>query len=147
MSDDSVVIRGLCGSAEFRLSEPEGLSRAPGFAYFRATLQKTDLAGTYMKVIASTKIHAYGPHGELTRFFDSMAADRNGWEGEKRWESVGGVLTLRGKLNTPKESACGEGAEVWVEVELKSGLEDWWVKAAFSLKLSQMEEVAAQVRG
>ena len=145
MSDDSVVIRSLCGSAELRLSEPEGLSRAPGFAYFRATLQKTDLAGTYMKVIASTKIHAYGPHGELTRFFDGMAADRAGWEGEKRWESVGGVLTLRGWLSTVKESACG--AEVWVEVELKSGLEDWWVKAAFILKLNQLEEVAAQVRG
>jgi len=109
-------------------------------------LQKTDLAGTYMKVIASTKIHAYGPQGELTRFFDGMAVDRDEWDGERRWESVGGVLTLRGKLNTPKESACGEGVEVWVEVELKSSLEDWWVKAAFSLNLRQLEEVATQVR-
>src|SRR5918993_1839854 len=99
MSDDSVVIGR--GSAELRLSERGGLARAPGLAYFRATLRKTDLAGTHTQVSASTKVPAYGPQGELTAFFDGMAAGRGGWEGEKSWESVGEILTLRGTLFSP----------------------------------------------
>jgi hypothetical protein len=140
MSDGSVVISSPC--AELRLSEPEGLGRAPGFAYFRVTLQKTDLAGAYMKVVASTQVLAYGPHGELSQFFDAMAAG----EGEKWWESVGGVLTLRGTLYTPKESGHREETQVLVEVVLKSVFEDWWVKAELSLGRDRLEELAAQVR-
>lgn len=146
MSDDSVEIRSLCGSAELRLSEREGLVRAPGLAYFRATLRKTDLVGTHTQVSASTKIPAYGPQGELTRFFDGMAADRAGWEGEKSWGSVGAILTLKGTLFTPMESGRGGETRVLMEVVLKSFLEDWWVKAGLSLGLGQLEEVAAKVR-
>ena len=146
MSDDSVVIRSLCGFAELRLSGREGLARAPGLACFRATLRKTDLVGTHTQVSASTKIPAYGPQGELTGFFDGMAADRGGWEGEKSWESVGAILTLRGSLFTPKESGQGGETGVLMEVVLKSFLEDWWVKAGFSLGLGQLEEVAAEAR-
>ena len=146
MSDDSVVIRSLCGSAELRLSERGALARAPGLAYFRATLRKTDLVGTHTQVSASTKIPAYGPQGELTGFFDGMAADRGGWGGEKRWESVGAILTLRGTLYTPKESGLGGEPRVMMEVALKSFLEDWWVKAGFSLMPGQLEGVAAKAR-
>jgi hypothetical protein len=146
MSDDSVVIRSLCGSAELRLSEREGLARAPGLAYFRATLRKTDLVGTHTQVSASTKIPAYGPRGELTGFFDGLAAGWGGREGEQSWESVGAILTLRGTPYTAKDFVRGDEARVLVEVALKSPLEDWWVKAGISLGLGQVEEVAAQVR-
>src|SRR5215207_932374 len=139
MSDDSVVIGG--GSAELRLSEGGGLARAPGLAYFRATLRKTDMVGTHTQVSASTKVPAYGPHGELTRFFDGLAAGRGGWEGEKAWESVGEVLTLRGTCYTPKASGRGNEARVLVEVVLKSLLEDWWVKAVIGLGPGELEEV------
>src|SRR5215207_9381053 len=144
MSDDSVVIGG--GSAELRLSEGGGLARAPGLAYFRATLRKTDMVGTHTQVSASTKIPAYGPQGELTRFFDGMAADRAGWEGEKSWESVGAILTLKGTRYTSKDSGQRGETRVLMEVVLKSLLEDWWVKAGLILGLGQLEEVAAEVR-
>ena len=146
MSDDSVEIRSMCGSAELRLSEGGGLARAPGLAYFRATLRKTDLVGTHTQVSASTKIPAYGPQGELTRFFDGMAAERAGGGGEKSWESVGSILTLKGTLYTSKDSVHGGEPMVLVEVVLKSFLEDWWVKAVLSLRLGQLDEVAAEVR-
>src|SRR5215207_4166894 len=141
MSDDSVVIGG--GSAELRLSEGGGLARAPGLAYFRATLRKTDLVGTHTQVSASTKIPAYGPQGELTRFFDAMAAAQ---EGERRWESVGAILTLSGTLYTPEESGRGGEARYLVEAVLKSALEDWWVRAGFSLGLGQLEDAAVEAR-
>jgi hypothetical protein len=141
MSDDSVVIGR--GSAELRLSERGGLARAPGLAYFRATLRKTDLAGTHTQISASTKIPAYGPQGELTAFFDGMTAGR---EGEKSWESVGEILTLRGTLYAAKASGRGDEARVLVEVVLKSFLEDWWVKAGIGLGPGELEEVAARVR-
>lgn len=144
LSDDSVLIR--CGSAELQLSERAGLARAPGLADFRATLHKTDLVGTHTQVSASTKIPAYGPQGELTRFFDGMAAAREGWEGERRWESVGAILTLSGTLYTPKESGRGEEPWYFVEVVLKSALEDWWVRAGLSLGLGQLEDAAAEAR-
>ena len=146
MSNDSVVIGGSGSSAELRLSERDGLVRAPGLAYFRATLRKTDLVGTHTQVSASTKIPAYGPHGELTRFFDGMAAGRASREGEESWESVGAILTLRGTLSPSQGSGHGAGAGVLVEVLFKSFLEDWWVKAGLSLGLGQLEEVAAEVR-
>ena len=145
-SDDSVEIRSLCGSAELRLSEREGLARAPGLAYFRATLWKTDLVGTHTRVSASTKIPAYGPQGELTRFFDGVAAGRAGWEGGKSWESAGAILTLKGTLYTSKDSGHGDETRVLVEVVLKSLLEDWWMKAGLSLGLGQLDEVAAGAR-
>jgi len=147
MSDDSVVIGGSGGSSELRLSEREGLSLTPVWkAYFRVSLQTTDMAGTYMKVSASTKVLTHGPDGELTRFFDGMAADRGRWEGEKRWESVGGVLTLRSKLLTYYEVAGqGEEAGVVMEAELQfPGC--WWVKAGFTLGLGELEGLAARVR-
>jgi Family of unknown function (DUF6228) len=146
MSDDPVEIRSLCGAAELRLSERAGLVRAPGLAYFRATLRKTDIVGSHTQVSASTKIPAYGPQGELTRFFEGMAADRAGWEGEKSWESVGAILTLRGTLYTSKDSGRGEETRVLMEVVLKSCLDDWWVQAGLSLGLGQLEEAAAEVR-
>lgn len=76
MSEGSVVISSPC--AELRRSEKEGLGGDPGFAYFRITLQKTDLANIYMKVVASTRVLAYGPHGELTQFFDALASGERG---------------------------------------------------------------------
>ena len=146
MSDDSVIIGGSGTSSELRLSEREGLGLTPVWrAYYRATLQVTDMAGTYMKVVASTKVLTHGPDGELTRFFDAMAADRGGWEGEKRWESVGGVLKLRGKLWTYEVAGRGEETRVGVEAELKF-MECWWVKAEFNLGPGELEGLAAQVR-
>lgn len=109
-------------------------------------MRKTDLVGTHTQVSASTKVPAYGPDGELARFFDAMAADRAGWEGEKSWESVGAILTLRGTLYPPEGSGHGAEAGVLIEAVLKSFLEDWWVKAGLSLGLGQLEEVAAEVR-
>jgi hypothetical protein len=146
MSDDSVMIRSLCGSAELRLSESEGLVRAPGLAYFRATLRKTDLVGTHTQVSASTKIPAYGPHGELTRFFDALAVGPARWEDGMWWESVGGILALRSNPYTFKASGRGDEPRVLMEVVLKSFLEDWWVKAGLSLGPGQLEEAAAEVR-
>jgi hypothetical protein len=78
------------------------------------------MVGTHTQVSASTKIPAYGPQGELTRFFDGMAADRAGWEGEKSWESVGAILTLKGTLYASKDSGQGGETSVLMEVVLKS---------------------------
>lgn len=52
------------------------------------------------------------------------AADRASGEGEKSWESVAAILTLRSTLYLYKESGRGDETRVLMEVVFKSLLEE-----------------------
>ena len=129
----SVTIKSSTGSHELQLSEEEGLLRLDGSEYYRASLKAEGLT-------ASAKVYAYEPHGELSQFFAELAAHREGWEGEKRWRSLEGELTL--------SCRSGGGSRITIEVVLRSGLyeDDWCVQAMINIEAGQLVSIAANVR-
>ena len=130
---ESVIIKSTSSSNELQLSEPEGLRGAEGSEYYRVFLKAKDL-------VASAKVYAYEPHGKLSQFFADLAAHWKDLEGQKRWRSLEGELTLLC-------DADGRG-HVVMQVTLKSGLyeDDWSVQAAIIIEAGQLDRIAANVK-
>lgn len=89
---------------------------------------------------SSAKVYIYEPY-DLAAFFDDLAANWKGWEGEKQWHSVEHDFALNCTSN-------GVG-HVAMSLTLKSGPyeDDWSVKAVIHIDAGQLEEIALKVKG
>ena len=74
------------GALEF--SEPEGLLLAAGTEYFRVTVKNQHLWAT-------AKVYAFDPFDYgLANFFEELAVNWKGFDGEKAWTSLEEELAL-----------------------------------------------------
>src|ERR1700691_5899488 len=84
---DAVTIRSSNSDYKLTVSEPRPPSIRYPVEYLRASL-----SGSGLKASA-TGVYLYDAQG-LAQFFQDMAANWKGWEGEKTWSSIEGEFGL-----------------------------------------------------
>ena len=130
---ESVTIKSSSSSNELQLSEQEGLLRPEGSEYYRVTLKAKDL-------VASAKVYAFQPHGELAQFFEDLASHWKSLDGERQWRSLEGEFAL--------SCESDDRGHIAMRVVLKSGLyeDDWSVEALINVEAGQLVEIASNIR-
>ena len=124
-----MIIKCSKDSSELALAEREGLRRSGGSEYFRVTIRGHELS-------ASSQVYAFEPRGcGLVQFFEDLAASWRGWEGEKRWTSLEGELSL----------ICTSDwlGHIAIEVTLYN---IWSVRNVFHFDAGQLEQIASDVK-
>ena len=129
---DSVTIKSSRSAGKLKLSEPQPPSLRYPVEYLRVSIEDRDIAAS------SSRVYIYEPH-DLAAFFDELAANGKGWEGEKQWHSVENDFAL-----SCTSDGLGHAA---LRVTLKSGLyeDDWCVQAVIHVDAGQLEDLAAKV--
>ena len=83
-----MIIKCTMTYDELELSEREGLRRTDGSEYFRVAIRSHNLS-------ASIQVYAWNSFGSrLEQFFEDVAANWRRWDGEKKWNSLEGELSL-----------------------------------------------------
>ena len=84
-----MIIKCSKDRGELEFSEKEGLTRAAGSEYFRVTIRN------HNNMWASSKIYSFDPFNQsLKKFFEELAENWKGLDGEKVWKSLEGEFTL-----------------------------------------------------
>jgi len=127
-----VIIKCSKNSGELEFSEREGLRRTDGSEYFRVTIRGHNLS-------ASSKVYAFDPfNAGLTKFFEDLAENWKGWNGEKKWTSLEGELNLVCTTD-------GLG-HIAIEAILFEGFDGWSVRNTFYVDAGQLEQLASVVK-
>jgi hypothetical protein len=124
-----VIIKCSRTYDELELSEREGLRRTDGSEYFRVAIRSHNLS-------ASIQVYAWNPFGSrLEQFFEDVAANWRGWDGEKKWTSLEGELSL----------VCTSDSlgHIAIEVTLYDG---WSVRHVFYVDAGQLEQLASDIK-
>ncbi len=83
-----MIIKCCENGGELEFSEKEGLSRSAGKEYFRVTIRSNNL-------LSFTDVYAFDPFdSNLVRFFEDVAENWQGFDGEKKWSSLEGEFIL-----------------------------------------------------
>ncbi len=131
MEIDFVIIKSSDNSAQFRLSERNGLLLSDGSEFYRVTLEDKD-------IVASSNVYAWNPFSEsCLSYFEDLANNWRGWTGEKQWNSP------EGEFNISSESD-GLG-----HIAMKFKLESygsWSAQIILNLDSGQLEEVAQKIK-
>ncbi len=78
-----MIIKCLEDGGELEFSEKEGLLRSDGSEYFRVAIKSKHLS-------SFTDVYAFNPFdSNLVRFFEDIAKNWKGFDGEKKMEFVG----------------------------------------------------------
>jgi len=130
---DEVTIKSSRSAGELKLSEPKPPGSRHLVEYLRVNLKDREIAAS------SSQVYIYEPYA-LAFFFDDLAAQWKGWEGEKLWHSVEEDFAL---------SCTSDGlGHVAMKVTLKSGpyKDDWCVQAIIHVDAGKLEELASKVK-
>ncbi len=83
-----MIIKCCKNGGELEFSEKEGLSKSEGRENFRVTIKSTHLT-------SFTDVYAFDPFNfNLVRFFEDLAKNWKGFDGEKEWSSLEGEFSL-----------------------------------------------------
>ena len=131
---DHFTIKSALGDAtlEFFAREPVDAARPTDYFSIRVTGKKLD---------ASARVYAFSPHSRsLPRLFEEAAAEWQGWDGVKSWESLEREFEIRCSNDRRGHVTAG--------IELRSGLYhlDWYVQFAVLVEAGQLDELARRAR-
>lgn len=83
-----MIIKCCKNDGEIEFSEKEGLNQPAGQEYFRVTIRSKHL-------FSFTDVYAFAPFDcDLVRFFEDLAENWKGFNGEKEWSSLEGEFSL-----------------------------------------------------
>lgn len=83
-----MVIKCCRTDCELQFSEREGLGQSAGKKYFRVTIKSKQLS-------SFTDVYIFDPYvSHLVSFFEDLAKNWKGFEGEKTWSSLEGEFSL-----------------------------------------------------
>ena len=83
-----MIIKCSKNQGELEFSEREGLTQAAGSEYFRVTIRSQNMS-------AFTNVYSFDPFDySLKKFFEELAKNWKGFDGEKEWKSLEGEFTL-----------------------------------------------------
>ena len=127
---DEVIIPPSSGHVGLRFFNPE---RNPTgeLDYFSIEISNPTISGT-------TRVYAFQSDG-LSTLFDEMARDWRGWDGQKKWESLEGELSL-------SSSSDGKG-HILIEVIAQESVhpDSWRIKAMIMIEAGQIDRYAKQI--
>ncbi len=83
-----MIIKCCKSECELEFSEKEGLRQPAGKEYFRVTIKSKHLS-------SFTDVYIFDPFdSHLVSFFEDLATNWKGFEGEKTWSSLEGEFSL-----------------------------------------------------
>ncbi len=114
---------------ELEFSEQKGLLQADGSEYFRVTIRGNNLS-------AFSQVYAFDPfNNSLQKFFEELAENWKGWNGEKKWASLEGELSL----------VCTSDNLGHIEIEVTI-YDVWSVQHVIYVDAGQLENIALDVK-
>jgi hypothetical protein len=130
---NELTIKSSRSAGKLKLSEPKASGSSHPVEYLRVSLEDREFAAS------SARIYIHEPY-HLAAFFDGLATQWKGWEGEKEWHSLEDDFAL-----SCTSDGLGHAA---LRVTLKSGLyeEDWCVQAVIYIDAGELEHIAAKVK-
>jgi Family of unknown function (DUF6228) len=127
-----MIIRCCKNDGELEFSEKEGLSLSAGREYFRATIRSKYLT-------SFTDVYAFDPFdSNLVRFFEDLARNWKGFDGEKEWSSLEGELSL-----ICTSDNLGHFA---LEATLRNNEDTRYARKTFFIESGQLEKIAQEAR-
>lgn len=127
-----MIIKCYKNGGEVEFSEKEGLSRSAGKKYFRVTIRSNNLS-------SFTDVYAFDPFdSNLVRFFEDLAENWKGFDGEKEWSSLEGEFCL----NCTSDN-LGHFA---LEVTLRNNEDTQCARKTIYIESGQLENISLEVR-
>lgn len=127
-----VIIKCSKNQGELEFSEKESLSHAAGSEYFRVAIRSHNIT-------AFSKVYVFDPFDyNLKKFFEELAENWKGFDGEKVWTSLEGEFTL-----TCTSDNLGHFA---IESTIRNNLDTWNVRNTIYVEAGQLEEIASEVK-
>ena len=130
---DEVAIRSTRSDYELKLSSPKPPGLKQAVEYLQVSITGHDLSAS------SSEIYLYGAE-HLAHFFEDLAANCKGWEGEKEWSSIEEDFKL-----TASTDRLGHIA---LKIKLRSGQysQDWEVETGIDVDAGQIEQIAKEIK-
>ncbi|MGI8495548.1 MAG: DUF6228 family protein [Pyrinomonadaceae bacterium] len=127
-----MIIKCCKNSGELEFSEKEGLSQFAGKEYFRATIRSKQLS-------SFTDVYAFDPFdSNLVRFFEDLAENWKGFDGEKEWSSLEGEFSL-----TCTSDNLGHFA---LEVTIRNNEDTRCARKTIYIESGQLENISLEAR-
>lgn len=127
-----MIIKCCKNDGELEFSEKEGLSRPDGKEYFRVAIRSQHLSSL-------TDVYAFDPFdSNLMRFFEDLAENWKGFDGEKSWSSLEGEFSL-----SCMSDSLGHFA---LEVTIRNIEDTRYARKTIYIESGQLEKIAGEVR-
>jgi hypothetical protein len=130
---NEVTIKSSRSDYELRLSGPRPGGPGNGVEYLRVSITGHDL------MASSSEIYMYGAE-HLADFFEDLAANWKGWEGEKERGSIEGDFNII--------ATADQLGHIELRIQLRSGpySDAWSVETCIDVDAGQIEQIAKEVK-
>lgn len=127
-----MIVKCCKDGGELEFSEKEGLSKSAGKEYFRVTIKSKHLT-------SFTDVYAFDPFDfNLVKFFEDLARNWKGFDGEKEWSSLEGEFRL-----SCSSDNLGHFA---LEATIRNNEDTRFARKTFFIESGQLEEIASQAK-
>lgn len=127
-----MVIKCCKIDGELEFSEKEDLGRPDGSESFRVTIRSLHLS-------SFTDVYAFDPFdSNLVRFFEDLAENWKGFDGEKGWSSLEGEFSL-----SCMSDSLGHFA---LEVTIRNIEDTWCARKTIYVESGQLEKIVLEAR-
>ena len=127
-----MIIKCCKNDGELEFSEKENLSRLAGQEYFRVIIKSKQLS-------SFTDVYAFDPFdSNLVGFFEDLANNWKGFNGEKEWSSLEGEFILGCTSDNLGHFA--------LEVTIRNNEDTRYARKTFFIESGQLEKIAQEVR-
>lgn len=129
-----MFIHGEVNGASIEISERDGLAKHDGSEYYRITLREDDFEAT-------RKVYAFDPtDNPLPKFFQTLASNWRGWDGQMKWTSLEGDFEL-----SCLHDRVGHIATT-ARLHSNLGGHGWTAEIRFDLPAGELEEIANELK-
>lgn len=127
-----MIIKCCKSDGELEFSQRKGLQRPEGQEFFRATIRSKNL-------MSYTDVYIFDPFdSNLVRFFENLAENWKGFDGEKEWSSLEDEFSL----NCTSDS-LGHFA---LEVTIRNNEDTRYARKTIFIESGQLEKIALEAR-
>ncbi len=131
--NDEVTIKSSRSDYKLKLSEPKPRGLKQTVEYLRVSITGHDI------IASSSEVYLYEAD-HLAHFFEDLAANWKGWEGDKEWGSIEGDFRIIASID--------HLGHIALQVRLRSGpySEDWLIETGIEVDAGQIEQIAKDVK-
>ncbi len=117
---------------ELEFSEKEGLRQSDGSEYFHVAIKSKHLS-------AFAAVYAFDPYdSNLVGFFEDLAKNWKGFDGEKSWSSLEEEFSL--------VCTSDDLGHFSLEVTIRNNMDTWRAKKTIFIESGQLENIALEVK-
>lgn len=128
-----MIIKCCKNSGEIEFSEKENLRRPAGQESFRVAIKSNQL-------FSFTDVYAFDPFdSNLVSFFEDLAKNWKGFDGEKEWSSLEGEFNL-----SCTSDSLGHFA---LEVTIRDNMDTRYARKTIYIESGQLEKIALEAKG